>query len=143
MAVSYWVVGHATDTNETGMHTERDYIKAEWVGHPAQRCFEDCILREWCRGEYGQEVVFVQGVAASPGWTLMRTTEDGYETAAPVTWGGHATATQRIHLRIGRKSSSDPAVAVVSIDDALKPPVPRCKSCGQILPAQPTEGSEL
>ena len=81
----------------------RTYLKTTWEGFPAQQACELEIIRDWCRGRFGPEVAYVQGVAATPSWFVNESTEEAFEAARPIIWGGYKTKTKRVAIGIGNR----------------------------------------
>ena len=101
MKERYWMVEHNADTTETGMPQNRAYIKTVWEGFPAQQSTEQEIVEDFCRGEFGDKVAYVQGVAACQNWEVHESSEREYIIAKPINWGGYETETLKIVLGIG------------------------------------------
>jgi len=98
----YWLIEHDADCNETGAPQRRTYVKTNWIGFPAHLAHVREILKDWCRGKFGPEVVYVQGIAATLNWIVRETTLEAFSQAEPIYWGGYTTETQRCTIDIGR-----------------------------------------
>lgn len=98
---AYWLISHDPDLTETGYPQRRTYLRTKWTGFPAQRACEQQIIQDWCRERFGAEVAYVQGVAATPNWTVAPSCEVAFEQAAPIVWGGYSTDTRRVEIHIG------------------------------------------
>lgn len=102
----YWIVNHDADTTETGFPTKRTYVKTIWQGFPAQQFAELEIVEDFCFKRFGAKVAYVQGVAPTPNWTVKICTEQEFETARPIIWGGIPTPTVRLVLGIGKNEKT-------------------------------------
>ncbi len=101
----FWLIHHDADLTETGSPQGRTYLKTIWEGFPAQQYAELEIIREWCRGRFGPEVAYVQGVAATPNWFVNESDENAFNVALPIVWGGYKTVTKRVVLGIGNRGA--------------------------------------
>ena len=101
----YWRISHNADTTETGLPMHRTYVKTVWQGFPAQQSSEMDILSDFCTSRFGNKTAYVQGVAPCPNWRVDMITEDEFEKAVPITWGGYKTKTVKIVLGIGDRGA--------------------------------------
>jgi len=130
MLEKYWVVGHNTDTTETGCHMRNTYIKTIWEGFGSQQSCEEGILQDFCFERFGPKTVYVQGVAACPGWTIRVSDEQSFNYPVSIQWGGLPTKTMIIELGIGGKNG---AINILSERYSKDPPIKICEACGHII----------
>jgi hypothetical protein len=101
MKEKFWMVSHNADTTETGLPMRKTYIKTTWKGLPAQQFIEKEIMEDFCFERFGKKIVYAQGVALCPNWSIFPIPEIEFNTARPVMWDGYPTKTMRIELEIG------------------------------------------
>ncbi len=112
--IKYWQIDHSPDLNETGIPQRTTYVKTKWTGFPAHQACEFQIVQDFCRQRYGNEVEYVQGIAACLNWRVCELTEAEFSRSTPNERGGYKTETRRVELDIGGREQT----AIVS-DDAI------------------------
>jgi len=131
----YWLVNHDADTTETGLPQRRTYLRTQWAGHSAQQYAEENILRDFCRERFGTETAYVQGVAATPNWSLHAIDQQQFVDARPIRWGGFDTETRRLLLKLGViRGGESPVQIVLDLPaEDVDWDAPRCPHCGGVL----------